>query len=719
MSEGKFALARLPPISGRNPAFSPRSNPKFEGVSGATYKLGDTVHQLPAPHALRPFVDTKAGEIDTWPAHASGHSVPASSLILTKNKSLVLVNDEAMGKPRIIPKPRFLDQLEIYLKKEIRALGVIEVEPNELRLQAHREVFEYLIEDFKTYKPVLSAIKNEYEMMLAYQRQQIRELEPLKQMLVTVSEQCDQKIIAIREEEKQELKDMRSENKSLQNHIQTLNNEKKDLQTQVKKLQEDLEEQYLHYRDECDARKLLISDLNDMRYQQEDYLLSKQKQEEEDEGDPKTLKIALKKAREDEKAASKRLNEMIANYGDVIPRRDFEGMEKKYNELLAKVEVMNGDYMTLKREHDTLLEVHKQVVKQRDEFYTESETLKRSSTPRPDWEKCADFVKGGIGRWKELSDGKRSNELVDILLSEMASGEIVDNSSGAEYFEGQGTGPSIPKYLRCEGQVRNRRLGKRDTSLLIKDIWREKIAHDAEKSDGERESLSDFLYTYLKRRFGLEQMIMEWGYNLHDACQRYSHDEHIGLFWGALSEEIDEEIYHSQLKCVQKLLTHLTNQDMAQGNKNKLSRDDFKESLRAYLSGIEEEFVNRLVKAAEQELDAKDSNEFEYKNLFMEDDEGRTGSFLDDVRKFHTQERMKFVDEIKTQLSDINPVSVNDLKRAITLADMEINKEKIDKYMSWAFKTTKDKVYDSEPVEQSTIIQRLQHGNLLKTGWKV
>ena len=47
-------------------------------------------------------------------------------------------------------------------------------------IQAHREVFEYLIEDFKTYKPLLSAIKNEYEMMLAAQREQIRQMEPLK-----------------------------------------------------------------------------------------------------------------------------------------------------------------------------------------------------------------------------------------------------------------------------------------------------------------------------------------------------------------------------------------------------------------------------------------------------------------------------------------------------------------------------------------------------------
>ena len=47
----------------------------------------------------------------------------------------------------------------------------------------------------------------------------------------------------------------------------------------------------------------------------------------------------------------------------------------------------------------------------------------------------------------------------------------------------QGAGPAIPKYLQHEGPVRNRRLGKRDASLLIKDIWREKGAHDAAVSN--------------------------------------------------------------------------------------------------------------------------------------------------------------------------------------------------------------------------------------------
>jgi len=49
--------------------------------------------------------------------------------------------------------------------------------------QAHREVFEHLMEDFKTYKPLLSAIKNEYDLYISYLQLQIAELEPLKVMV--------------------------------------------------------------------------------------------------------------------------------------------------------------------------------------------------------------------------------------------------------------------------------------------------------------------------------------------------------------------------------------------------------------------------------------------------------------------------------------------------------------------------------------------------------
>ncbi len=62
-------------------------------------------------------------------------------------------------------------------------------------------------------------------------------------------------------------------------------------------MSEELAAEYLRYRDECDARKLLVSDINDLKYQQEDMLMSKQSMEELEEGekdDPITLKIALR-----------------------------------------------------------------------------------------------------------------------------------------------------------------------------------------------------------------------------------------------------------------------------------------------------------------------------------------------------------------------------------------------------------------------------------------
>lgn len=53
--------------------------------------------------------------------------------------------------------------------------------------------------------------------------------------------------------------------------------------------------------------------------------------------DPIKLKLALKVAHEDLKGLQFTLNEIKAEYGDVIPRREFETLEKTYNELTEKV----------------------------------------------------------------------------------------------------------------------------------------------------------------------------------------------------------------------------------------------------------------------------------------------------------------------------------------------------------------------------------------------
>lgn len=89
---------------------------------------------------------------------------------------------------------------------------------------------------------------------------------------------------------------------------------------------------------------------------------------------------------------------------------------------------------------------------------------------RPEWDRCADFVEGGAEKWQELTDGRTSDEIVDVLVAQL-TGKSLEDVQQAEYFEGQGTGDEVPKYLKFEGQVRNRHLGKKETLQLIDEVW--------------------------------------------------------------------------------------------------------------------------------------------------------------------------------------------------------------------------------------------------------
>lgn len=130
-------------------------------------------------------------------------------------------------------------------------------------LKAYREVFDYFIEGFKTYKPLLSAIKNEYEITLGmytlsskninmlvvvvtkqkflkllnviavYLQQQIQELEPLRAQMVLLSEQCEEKILGLREHERAEITALKQQRQHLQQVVGSMKEQQRALQTQV------------------------------------------------------------------------------------------------------------------------------------------------------------------------------------------------------------------------------------------------------------------------------------------------------------------------------------------------------------------------------------------------------------------------------------------------------------------------------------------------------
>ena len=50
--------------------------------------------------------------------------------------------------------------------------------------------------------------------------------------------------------------------------------------------------------------------------------------------------------------------------------------------------------------------------------------MKRSATPRPDWDRCAPYIEGGSERWTALSQGRSSDGKVDILLAQIAGVDV-------------------------------------------------------------------------------------------------------------------------------------------------------------------------------------------------------------------------------------------------------------------------------------------------------
>ncbi|XP_060932435.1 translin-associated factor X-interacting protein 1 [Limanda limanda] len=255
-------------------------------------------------------------------------------------------------------KPQLLMHMENYVTRELHTISPNEPLQQEVKLQVYRHIFGCFIKEFKTYQPILSAIKKEYENTLAYQQDQIRELEPLRSKLWLVREECERKIQARSGEEQAEIGALKREKQQLQRDIEATREKDTGLQQVVERLQSELSNQYLQYREERDARRLLIGQLS--------YLTRASGKEEntadentEEAKDPEALQLALRICRGDLTSAQEELTRMRAEYWDVVPRRNWDTLEQTHTQTLLQFKTLQGDFNQLSSEYDTLLELHK------------------------------------------------------------------------------------------------------------------------------------------------------------------------------------------------------------------------------------------------------------------------------------------------------------------------------------------------------------------------
>lgn len=312
----------------------------------------------------------------------------------------------------------------------------------------------------------------------------------------------------------------------------------------------------------------------------------------------------------------KRLTRMEADYNDVIPRRDYLALETVFNELKEKYDNLEKENKSFKTENYKLSEIRKQIEAKLNETLQEMDSMRDTNTPRPDWDKCALIVDGGAERWKELSTGKSSNQLVEVLLHEFTG----SSNSQQDFLTGLGTGENVPLHLRYDGQIKNRHLTKRDACMIVTEIWKER--NEEQNKSEKTENMSEFLMNYYKNRFPSNQLAYEWCYNLNDACERYPNNQTLAIFHGVLNGKIDEEIYHHERRLYMQLLQHLIDVENKEGysedTADTLSNSSFTNALKDFFKFKTHQDIELLVKAAEEELDVKKDQRISYRMLIAE-----------------------------------------------------------------------------------------------------
>eukprot|EP00074_Homo_sapiens_P099618 XP_016878944.1 translin-associated factor X-interacting protein 1 isoform X24 [Homo sapiens] len=462
----------------------------------------------------------------------------------------------------------------------------------------------------------------------------------------------------MRAEEKYEISLLKKEKMNLLKLIDKKNEEKISLQSEVTKLRKNLAEEYLHYLSERDACKILIADLNELRYQREDMSLA------QSPGiwgeDPVKLTLALKMTRQDLTRTQMELNNMKANFGDVVPRRDFEMQEKTNKDL-------------------------------------QEQEIQRTSTPRPDWTKCKDVVAGGPERWQMLAEGKNSDQLVDVLLEEIGSGLLREK----DFFPGLGYGEAIPAFLRFDGLVENKKPSKKDVVNLLKDAWKERLAEE------QKETFPDFFFNFLEHRFGPSDA-MAWAYTIFENIKIFHSNEVMSQFYAVLMGKRSENVYVTQKETVAQLLKEMTNADSQ--NEGLLTMEQFNTVLKSTFPLKTEEQIQELMEAGGWHPSSSNADLLNYRSLFMEDEEGQSEPFVQKLWEQYMDEKDEYLQQLKQELGiELHEeVTLPKLRGGLMTIDPSLDKQTVNTYMSQAFQLPESEMPEEGDEKEEAVVEILQ-----------
>uniref|UniRef100_A0A0L8GGN3 Translin-associated factor X-interacting protein 1 N-terminal domain-containing protein n=2 Tax=Octopus bimaculoides TaxID=37653 RepID=A0A0L8GGN3_OCTBM len=538
-------------------------------------------------------------------------------------------------------KPKLLRQLEFFLEKELYLLGVSSHDVNDTSLQAHQEAFEYLIDNFRTYKSLLSSIKNSYDLTLSKLRSQLHELNLMKQMVVTTAEKYEKKIMDVYEDKKQELVLVEEQNLRLQKNVNILLENKREIEYILSRLKEEVNNIHEKYDKELSHHKMLVTEINHLHAQQQFTMKQILKRRPSDcppsevQEDPVLLKNAVIEAKLKERNASQMFATITANYCDVIPKKDYDSVKKKYDEEKMNYEDLLNTYKLFESEHGILLKMNQNLTEERNHYYQQQQKLQSITGAIQHWKKCIGYITGEDVSWQEISSEAASQELLQVLIQTISAKEAAHLEMDITSFTGKGLSPDVPKLLRYEGKISNRRMTQRDCVYFIKDIWSHRVYE-------EESSLTEFLEAYMTKQYPDETLRIEWSYTFYFTLKQLSPiNNYIKLFWKILNEELEESVYHCQEIFTKNLENHCRINHKTETKY--ITKTEFHTLLEDFLKGTKSDFIASLVEKATTQLE---SEKIHVEKLLHESAEGEIGPFLSSIREWLRRAWKNYIENI-------------------------------------------------------------------------
>lgn len=411
-------------------------------VTSAPVGLWSTRRRKELPEAWCLPGDSEQPQLDNWPAKSASIGQTHSARTASR-------------------KPKLYADLELELNAQLRALALAgggggggksradsRTTVDFRRLQAFRNVFDAVIQNFSAYRSLLALVKHEYEDALKWLTARVDKLAPYKARFDAKEKDRDNTIAeAIRKHDLETQNDAVAVSK-LRDEIALLKGNEGGTDRTIQRLQEEVRVLNRRYCFEEASKKLLVDKCNELELYKEDTEASFGNLiAEQDTGKDYLQERRVHQLETELAAATEKLEADARVFAQVVPRDKYVAMQTRANDAEKQLAEITAEVEQLRGDSDELRLIH---IKSKYENKVLYDRM-RSYTPRPDWTKLKD-----IEQFQPVLAVKHSAQRLEHLLS---LHQQMRGSGRPGFRRTSASPPKPPPAAHVNGLVTETRLG--------------------------------------------------------------------------------------------------------------------------------------------------------------------------------------------------------------------------------------------------------------------